>query len=238
MSPFVQNHTMHDLEERLHFFRHVPLFGGLTDGEMRHLAADFRARAYQQGETIFHEGDPGQALYVIARGRIRIYIQNEEGQETSVILYGPTALFGELAVIDERPRSASAVAMEDTILYTLDRLHFREHLKQFPQLAFNFMQTLADRVRYGTSQVESLTLLDVPHRLARKLLELARDYGRVEATGVVIRMNLTQSDLASLVGVTRESINKAIRAFRDQKLIHMEPGQITILDPDALRERL
>lgn len=236
--PTHQSHTMHTLDERLRFLQQVPLFAELTEAELRHLATDFRPRTFQQGETVFHEGDPGQALYVVARGRIRIFLQNAEGQETSVILYGPTALFGELAVIDERPRSASASAMEDTILYTLDRGQFREHLKQLPQLAFNFMQMLADRVRYNTTQMESLTLLDLPRRLARKLLELAGDYGRVESAGVVIDMKLTQSDLASLVGATRESINKALRTFRDEKLIGMAQGQITILDPDALRERL
>jgi len=237
-SSTLQSHIMHNLDERLHFFHQMPLFAGLNETELNHLATDFRPRFFRQGETIFHEGDPGQALYVVARGRIRIYIQNEEGQETSVILYGPAALFGELAVIDERPRSANASAMEDTILYTLDRAHFREHLKQLPQLALNFMQTLADRVRYNTTQMESLTLLDLPRRLARKLLELARDYGRVETTGVIIDMKLTQTDLASLVGATRESVNKTIRAFRDEKLIRFEQGYITILDPEALHERL
>ena len=230
--------SLHDLDDRLHFFRQMPLFAGLSDAELSHMAADFRPRAFQQGETIFHEGDPGLALYVVARGRIRIYVQNQEGQETSVILYGPATLFGELAVIDERPRSASASAMEDTILYTLDRAHFRDHLKHSPQLALNFMQTLADRVRYSTTQVESLTLMDVPRRVARKLMELAREHGRVEAGKVVLNVHLTQSDLAGLVGATRESINKTIRTFRHEKLIEMEQGQITILDPDALRERL
>jgi len=230
--------TVHDLDDRLHFFRQMPLFAGLSEAELNHLAGDFRPRSFPQGETIFHEGDPGLALYVVARGRIRIYVQNQEGQETSVILYGPATLFGELAVIDERPRSASASAMEDTILYTLDRAHFRDHLKRSPQLALNFMQTLADRVRYSTTQVESLTLMDVPRRVARKLMELARDHGRVEGNRVVLSLHLTQSDLAGLVGATRESVNKTIRAFRQERLIEMEQGQITILDPDALRERL
>ncbi|MCL4872147.1 MAG: Crp/Fnr family transcriptional regulator [Anaerolineae bacterium] len=232
------NHTMHDLDDRLHILRQMPLFAGLGELELSQLAADFRPRAYHQGETIFHEGDPGQALYVVAHGRIRIYIQNEEGQETSVILYGPATLFGELSVIDERPRSASAIAMEDSILYNLDQAQFRHHLKQSPQLALNFMQTLADRVRYSTSQVESLTLMDVPSRLARKLMELARDHGRAQAEGVIINITLTQTDLAGLVGATRESVNKTIRAFRQQKLIKMEQGRITILDPEALRQRL
>lgn len=219
------------------FLKQVPLFMEVSDADLRALAADFVRRQFRQGENIFQEGDPGQVLYMIETGQVRIYVQGEDGQEASVVVYGPTDIFGELAVIDGLPRSASAVAMEDTIVYTLNRDLFREHMKRTPQLALNFMRALSVRVRYSTQQVGSLTLLEVPARLARKLVELAQQYGVVEESGVRINLSINQSDLASLTGTTRESINKALAVFKRQGLITMPlQGQITIVDPDALRE--
>lgn len=149
---------------------------------------------------------------------------------------GPGDVFGELAVIDENPRSASAIAVKDTVLHILTRDRFREHLRRSPQLGLNFMRALSVRVRYNTQQMTSLTQLDVPARLARKLLELAQQYGIVESDGVRIRLTLTQSDLASLTGATRESVNKALGHFKRQGVILTQQGTITVLDPEALRD--
>lgn len=222
--------------DRLSVIKQMPLFAGLTDDELGALTHDLLCRRFREGEAIFQQGDPGQMLYLVESGQVRIYVQDEEGQETSVTLCGPGDMFGELAVIDGLPRSASAVAMDRTVVHILSRDRFREHMRRSPQLALNFMKTLSVRVRYSTQQVSSLTLLDTPGRLARKLLELARDHGQVEPTGVRINLTLTQSDLASLIGATRESVNKALGAFRRQGLILTQPGHIIIVEPDALRE--
>jgi len=221
---------------RLDFLKQVPLLAGLTPAEAEALARDMVRRQFRQGQAIFQQGDSGQMLYLIQSGRVRIYVEGEEGQEVSVIVYGPNDIFGELAVIDGLPRSASAVAMEETVVHILSRDCFREHMRRSPQLALNFMKALSVRVRYSTRQVGSLTMLDVPGRLARKLLELAQDHGLVETGGVRINLALTQTDLASLIGATRESINKALGAFRRQGLILVEGSHIIIVDPDALRE--
>ncbi len=226
----------HRVANRLEFLKQLPLFANLSEAELNTLANDFTTRRFQQGEAIFFQGDPSQALYLIQTGRVRIYVQDESGQETSVIFYGTGDIFGELAAIDGLPRSASAIAADETIVHVLNRERLRVHLLASPQLAYNFMQALAVRVRYSTLQVGNLTLHDVPGRLARKLLELAQGNGRVEANGVRIDMPLTQSDLASLIGATRESTNKALGNFRRSGIIRIEQNQITIVDPDALRE--
>lgn len=220
---------------RVNFFKRVPLLANLSQAELESLARDFAPRRFRQGETIFQQGDAGQALYLIESGQVRIYVQSEEGQETSVIVYGPGDLFGELAVIDEGPRSASAIAMEDTVVHLLSRDRLREHMRRSPQLALDFLTALSVRVRYSTQQVGNLTLLAISGRLARKLLELAQLHGEVEPDGVRIDLALTQSDLASLVGTTRESVNKALGTFRRQGLVRMQRGHIVIVDADALR---
>jgi CRP-like cAMP-binding protein len=222
--------------DRIEFLKRLSLFTNLTDAELNTLAKDFTARRFQQGETIFFQGDPGQALYLIEAGRVRIYVHDDGGQEISVIFLSAGDIFGELAVIDGLPRSASAIAADETIVHVLTRERLRAHLLASPQLAYNFMQALAVRVRYSTLQVGNLTLHDVPGRLARKLVELAQGFGRVTADGVKIDMTLTQSDLASLIGATRESTNKALGNFKRGGIIRMEQNQITIIDPDALRE--
>lgn len=221
---------------RLDFLKQIALFGGLTDSELSNLAGDLIPRRFHQGDMIFLQGDPGQALYIIETGRVRIYMQDEGGQETSVIFYRDGDIFGELSAIDGLPRSASAVSAEETQVWLLSRDRLRVHLRASPQLAYNFMQALSVRVRYSTLQVGNLALRDVPSRLARKLLELAQGHGRIDADGVRIDLPLTQSDLASLIGATRESINKTLSHFKREGIIRLDQNQITILDPDALRE--
>lgn len=218
------------------FLKLSSFFAGLSESDLAALSRDFVRRQYAQGELIFQQDDAGQTLCVVESGQVRIFVENEAGQETSVTFCGPGDVFGELAVIDEYPRSASAEAMQATVLHTLTRERFREHLRRAPQLALNFMRALSVRVRYSTQQMESLAMLDVPTRLARKLLELAQQHGVVEPEGVRIRLTLTQSDLASIVGATRESANKALGNFRRQGLILLQQGSITILDPEALRD--
>ena len=220
----------------IRFLQEIPLFHDLSQEQLRSIAKDVQPRRFGQGEIIFREGDPGQVLYLVQAGQVRIYVNGLDGSETSVILFGrPGDMFGELAVIDGLPRSATAVALDETLLYTISRESFRLHMQRFPQLALNFMKELTHRVRYNTRQMDSLASLPVSQRLARKLLELAQDYGRIETESVIIDMTLTQANLASLIGATRESTNKILRYFRERYLIWFEYGRITILDADALR---
>ena len=220
----------------IRFLQEIPLFHDLSQEQLRSIAKDVQPRRFGQGEIIFREGDPGQVLYLVQAGQVRIYVNGLDGSETSVILFGrPGDMFGELAVIDGLPSSATAVALDETLLYTISRESFRLHMQRFPQLALNFMKELTHRVRYNTRQMDSLASLPVSQRLARKLLELAQDYGRIETESVIIDMTLTQANLASLIGATRESTNKILRDFRERYLIWFEYGRITILDADALR---
>jgi CRP-like cAMP-binding protein len=216
--------------------RQAALFAALSERELALIASDLVQRRYGPGQTIFNQGDPGQMLYLLATGQVRIFVNGLEGSETSVILCGrPGDIFGELAVIDGLPRSATAIALSDTTVLILSRAAFRRHMRRIPQLSLSFLKLLSTRVRYNTKQVDSLTSLDVAGRLACKLLELGKDYGVVAAAGVRLDMPLTQTDLASLVGATRESVNKMLRVFRKQGLISQEQGQIVLLETDGLR---
>ena len=221
------------------FLQQTQLFAGVSEMQLQKIVPDIVRRHFRQGEVIFREGDPGQVLYLIQSGQVRIYVNGLDGSETSVILFGrPGEIFGELAVVDGLPRSATAVALEETLLLTIERERFRRHLCQAPALALNFMQELSLKLRYNTRQMDSLANLPVPQRLARKLMELAQSYGRAEAEGVRIDLTLTQTDLASLIGAARESINKSLRDFRRRRWIQIQDGYIVILDPEALRAQV
>ncbi len=225
--------------DTLAFMQTTDLFRGLSEGVLKRILEDVVERPFAQGDIIFRQGDPGRVLYLVKSGQVRIFINGLDGTETSVILLGrPGDIFGELAVIDGLPRSATAVAMEATTVLVINREAFRDHMRQNPPLALNFMQELSSKVRHNTRNIDTLTTLPVPQRVARKLMEMAQDYGRAADNGVYINTTLTQGQLATLIGATRESTNKALRDFRQREWILMENGRITICDPDALRAEI
>ncbi len=216
--------------------RSVPFFAGLSDQELQALADSLENRTFGKGAIIFHKHSPGDTMYIIESGKVRIFILSESGQEISVNVYGPGDIFGELAILDGRPRSAGAVALERTETLVLHRNDFLRHLKAHPEMAQSIIQMLSARLRYTTAYVESLAFLSVQERVAAKILELADRYG-TKAEGIDIGVQLTQAELAGLVGATRESVNKALGSLRDQGLIRLEGHRITILDRSGLERR-
>ncbi len=223
--------------DRGHFLRDISLFSGLDDAELRQLTADMKRRRFTAGQTVFYQGDAGHAVYIIESGRVRIYVHGDEGQEVSVVIYGPGDLFGEMSLIDRQPRSATAVTMEETVLLLMSADDFYRHLRQSHQLALNLMLTLSTRLRDTTETMGALATLDVNRRLIKRLLDLAERHGTITEEGIRIRGRLTQQALASLISTSRESANRALRALVRQGLIDVRHGRITILKPQDL-ERL
>ena len=222
-----------------HFLSSTRLFANLDDPTLNEVAGALQRRRFKARETIFHQGDPGTVLYMIYSGRVRIYVSSLDGTETSLVLMGqPGEIFGDFAVIDGLPRSANAIAMQETVVFTLSREAFQHAVLRAPQIAINFMSALSHRLRYSTSQLDSLASMDVSRRLASRLIELAHDYGVETLEGIRINMSLNQTEMASLIGATRESTNKVLRVFRKQGIIQLKGGTITILDLEALRRRV
>jgi CRP-like cAMP-binding protein len=230
----VYNASAWNRMSNLELLKQVPLFQGLTDSELKALTADFVRQELRPDEALFYQGDAGHFLYVVETGKVRIFVQGDDGQELSVTVCGTGDLVGEMSVIDELPRSASAVALERATVLRLSRERFREHVRKSPQLAFNVMKALSVRLRFSTRQLDSLSMASVPTRLARKLLELADQHGVAEGREIRIAMTLTQSELASLLGATRESVNKALGQLKRQGLIRQDEGQLIIVNRTAL----
>ena len=217
--------------------KRIPLFSDLAEEDLELLADRLRRRAFAKGMIIFHKDSPGQTLYVIESGKVRIFILSETGQEISVNIYGRGDFFGELALLDGLPRSAGAVVMEDTVTLALHRDDFLQLLQEHPELAMSIISVLSTRLRYTTMYAESLAFLDVYGRVAAKLLEIGDRYG-AQKEGLEIELRLTQAELASWVGASRESVNKVLGAFRDQGLIRLDGQKLTILDRRELKRRV
>jgi len=221
-------------DDLLTFLRGVPMFAEMDDAELASLARDLKRRSYTAGEALFYQGDTGKAVYIVESGTVRIYVHAEDGQEVSVVLYGPGDLFGEMSLLDQMPRSATAEALEDTVLWMMSGEDFYRHLHTSHQLALNVMLTLSTRLRETNESIKSLASLDVTRRIAKKLLSLALRQGEETDQGFLIKSRLTQGALASLISASRESTNRALKALQRKGLIDMQDGHIVLLKLDEL----
>jgi CRP-like cAMP-binding protein len=222
---------------KIAILRNVELFAGLPDHDLEALAGSLGTRTFAKGMIIFHQDSPGRTLYIIESGQVRIFLLSESGQETTLNIYGRGEVFGEFSLLDGLPRSAGAVALEKTVTRTLDREDFLRHLESCPQMAISIIEVLTTRLRFTTEQTKSLAFLDIHGRVAMRLLDLASRYG-TEKEGIELNLHLTQAELATWVAATRESVNKVLGVFREQRLIAVEGQTITILDPEGLKERI
>jgi CRP-like cAMP-binding protein len=207
----------------------VSLFTELSPDELSGLAARLRERRFPKGQIIFAQGDPGNTLYLIANGRVKIVLGSNEGKELVISVLGPGDFFGELALLDGEPRSADAVTMDACDLWLLARDDFLQFLEERPRVAVRLLAVLSRHLRRTNARAQDVAFLDVPARLARSLLELANG---------VEPFKVTQSELAGMVGTTRESVNKWLGYFADHGLIRLQRGSVTIVKPEALRKRI
>ena len=212
----------------------VPFFSNLKSEEVSELAERLVLRRFGIGQVIFHHGDPGGLLYIISQGKVKITHSTLDGQEALLAILGNGDFFGELALLDDSPRSATAEALEPTETLTLHRTDFRRFLGSNPDFAMHVLQSMARHIRRLNSQLSDIFFLDLPGRLARTLLRLADEHGHLAEDGILIDLSLTQTDLAEMTGATRVSINKALGRFRREGWVKTKGRRFTIMDRNAL----
>jgi CRP/FNR family transcriptional regulator/CRP/FNR family cyclic AMP-dependent transcriptional regulator len=216
----------------------VPFLSNLPAEDLAFLASGVRRRSFRRNEVVFHRDDPGTMLYVIRSGRVKISLQNEEGSEVTLALLGPGDFFGEMALLDDMPRSATATAQESTEVVTLGRDQFLSAVAQHPQIAAQVMAALSARLRNADQMIEDIVTRDISARLARKLVEIAEQHGTPVSDGIEVQAHLTQQDLASMVGATRESVNKVLRAYIVKGWVTSDGHRMVINNLDELRRRV
>lgn len=213
------------------------LLSELDDVQMESLVALGRIVKVPARAEIFAKGDPGDCLYAILKGQIGITTSSAEGKVMTLNILDAGEILGEIALLDGKPRTAGAVAMRASELFRLDRHEFLAFLERHPRLCVRMMVVLCERVRWVSKNIEEAVFHDVPRRLARRLLDLARTYGQaVPGGGIRITQPLSQEEIASLFGVTREIVNKSLKALRSVEAITYTKGFIVVNDLAHLRE--
>jgi len=208
----------------------------LTRDELRRLAAAAELANYKARATIFMKGDPGGSMMAVIRGRVKICSHSVDGKELTLNIINRGGLFGEIALLDGEPRTADAVALEETDLLVLDRARFLPFLAANPEIALRLLCMLCKRLRQTSEHLEDVLFLEASPRLARWLLRLGETVGKPGADGTRLDIKLSQQQLGSLVGVSRESVNKSLGDWQRAGVIAVEGGQILLRDPKALGE--
>lgn len=215
--------------------RRSALFARADDSTLAQCAATLRVRRFRKAETIFHQGDPGDSLYIIESGAVKIVLPSPEGEEAAIIAtLGPGDFFGELALLDGSPHSATVVAIEPTEILVLRRDAFEQLIDTDRSLRMALLAGLAGELRRLTGHVEELHFLDLPGRLASRLVRLAREQSPGATGEVTLPWPYTQSDLAAMIGGTRQTVNRLLADFAEQQLILQEKDVLIIPDLERL----
>ena len=213
--------------------RDHPLFGGLDSDTLDRLASYAHTKKINAGTTIFERGDPGTGLFAVCAGTVKISNHSADGKDAVFNLIKAGEIFGEIALLDGKPRTAEAVALSDCEVMVIDRRDFVPLVKSQPDMALKLIEVLCARLRRTSEQVEDVLFLDLPTRLAKTLMWLARRSG---ATAQGLKIAITQREIGQIIGMSRESTNKQLREWEERKWLRLERGGIVILAPGQLAD--
>jgi len=214
----------------------IPLFRGLPETQLNWISQRAHRRMFTTGTGIITAEQPGEAVYIILFGTVKIHIEQADGRDVVLSIIGSGDTLGEMSLIDSAGRSASAVTIEDSLLLWMDKGVFQQILNDFPPVALNLVRILSSRVRLNNELIQALATLDVYGRVARQLLAFAEKYGESgEDESVLIPIHLTQGDIADLVGASRKRVNQVMVFFREQELISINAtSKVVVLNRAAL----
>ena len=218
--------------------KQVPLFRSLRPEDSRHIAALLQKQTLRKGAVLFRNGEEGHSLYMITAGKIKIVRQSRDGDEMILAVLSTGDFCGEMVLLDGLPRSADAIAVEETHLYGLNRKDFLAYVMNNETAVKAILSALSKRLRKADDFLEDIFFLNVAARLAKKLIELAMSNGFRESENGPIKLSVTQKDLAGMIGTTRESVNKELRALREKNLISLAGSVLLIHNLEALKQRI
>ncbi len=220
------------------FLAGLTLFADLEAQQLEHIAQRVQRRTFALGVTLFHQDMPGTMMYMIETGSVRVISIGRTGQELTLNVLGPGEIFGELSILDGQQRSATAITLVPIVVWLLSQADLNEFMSKYPPVNQAMIQILVERVRATARRLEAMTFQDVLGRLAFELLSLADRSGQPYEQGIEITIPLTQVDLASMVGATRESVNKAVSVLRSKELINVDGTRWFLLDPAGIQKIL
>ncbi|MFC4553704.1 Crp/Fnr family transcriptional regulator [Georgenia faecalis] len=215
----------------------VPLFAALDADARQALRESMEEVVLRRGETLFNEGDPGDRLYLVVEGKVKLGHRASDGRENLLAVLGPGELLGELTLFDPGERTATATAIAPTRLLELQHEPFMELIDARPELAKHMLKALAQRLRRTNTALADLVFSDVPGRVAKALLDLSDRFGERTGTSIRVPHDLTQEELAQLVGASRETVNKSLADFVGRGWIRLEGRAVHLLDVERLQRR-
>lgn len=211
------------------------LFGALPEEDLNSLIAHGTTANFRAGEIIFRSDDPGESMMVVLSGRVKISTVSLDGREAILNFIDPGQVFGEVALLDGRPRTADATALQPTELFVLRRRELLPFLEARPALAIRVIEVLCAKLRHATRMVEDTMLLGSGARIARALLRLTEEHGKRRGPTIRLDLKLSQRDLGSYIGLARENVNRQLKLWRELGIVTIHDGYIMILDEAALR---
>lgn len=215
----------------------APLFAALDAEGAAALRASLTERHVPKGAVLFREGEPGDQMFVIVEGKVKLGQTSADGRETLLAVLGPGEMFGELSLFDPGLRTSTAAALTDAVVVALGHEQLRPLLSGRPEVAAALLQALARRLRRTNEAMADLVFSDVPGRVAKALMDLSAKFGTRTADGIHVTHDMTQEELAQLVGASRETVNKALADFTQRGWIRIEPRQVIVLDVERLGKR-
>ena len=217
--------------------RKAPIFSGLDASAADALRASMNLVKLRKGQSLFKEGDDGDHLFVVSSGKVKLGTKSIDGRENLLMILGPGDMFGELSLFDSGPRTATATAVTDSKLLALGQDKVIPWVKEHPEVSLQLLARLASRLRRTNEVVGDLVFSDVPGRVAKALIDLGVKFGDKRSEGLFVNHDLTQEELAQLVGASRETVNKALADFAQRGWLHLEARSVMILDYDRLLKR-
>lgn len=215
----------------------APLFAAIEPDAARALFSSMTRVLLPRGQSVFQEGEPGDRLYVIGSGKVKLGRRSNDGRENLLSILGPAEMFGELSLFDPGPRTATATAVADAVLFELSHNELIGWLEKYPAVAKHLLEALARRLRRTNEALADLVFADVPGRVAKALLDLSTRFGQPVEDGLRVAHDLTQEELAQLVGASRETVNKALADFASRGWLRLEPRSVVIHDVERMRRR-
>ena len=213
------------------------IFQGVDPVAVQNLIEQMETVRFPRGTTIFEEGEPGDRLYIITSGKIKLARHAPDGRENLLTVMGPSDMFGELSIFDPGPRTSSAVCVTEVTAATMNSEMLKQWVADHPAIAQQLLRVLARRLRRTNANLADLIFTDVPGRVAKTLLQLANRFGVQEGGALRVNHDLTQEEIAQLVGASRETVNKALATFAHRGWIRLEGKSVLIVDTEPLARR-
>lgn len=213
------------------------IFQGVDPAAVRALIDELDTTKFPRGTTIFDEGEPGDRLYIIISGKVKLARHAADGRENLLTVMGPSDMFGELSIFDPGPRTSSAICVTEVVAATMDSTMLHDWIKEHPEISEQLLRVLARRLRRTNNSLADLIFTDVPGRVAKALLQLANRFGIQEGSALRVHHDLTQEEIAQLVGASRETVNKALAEFAHRGWIRLEGKSVLISDTERLAKR-